>query len=250
MTPWPHMVLYPSLCRNRTPRSAPGVTGGVGTQPYMSKWPRGSHIRARRRWSRFSRIQRRRSRIEAPGRGGRPPVMMRRGSPAACVSMAVMTVLPSLGGRVVQSRFIGGRRLPEVRGCAVGDRWMLDWLPASNRAGCLCPAHPAGPGSAQLNSVPAVVGRARKLLRSGFLPLPNDLDVPLGPVHADKGPIRNRLGRSIDPDHRRYAVLAGDDGAVSHEPPDFGHEARRERKERRPGRIGVRGYQDFALFEL
>src|SRR5262249_11200148 len=134
MTPWPHMVLYPSLCRNRAPRSAPGVTGGVGTQPDMSKWPRGSPIRARRRWSRFSRIQRRRSRIEAPGRGGRPPVMMRRGSPAACVSMAVMTVLPSLGRRVVQSRFIGGRCLPEARGCAVGGRWILSWLPASNSA--------------------------------------------------------------------------------------------------------------------
>src|SRR5262249_6199334 len=60
--------------------------------------------------------------------------------------------------------------------------------------------------------------------------LPNDLDVPLGPVHADKGPIRNRLGRSIDPDHRRNAVLTGDDSAVSHEPPDFGHEARRKRE--------------------
>src|SRR5262245_10307789 len=91
---------------------------------------------------------------------------------------------------------------------------------------------------------------ARKQFRPALPPLPDDLDVPLGPVHADKGPIRNRLGRSIDPDHRRDAVLAGDDGPVGHEPPNFGHEARRQRKERRPGGIGVRCDQDFALFEL
>jgi len=51
MMPWPHIVLYPSLCMKRTPYAASDVTGGVRMQPYMSAWPRGSHIRMRRRSS-------------------------------------------------------------------------------------------------------------------------------------------------------------------------------------------------------
>jgi len=61
--------------------------------------------------------------------------------------------------------------------------------------------------------------------RSGSPDRPNDLDVPFGPVHANEEAIRYRLGRAIDPDDRRDAVLAGDDGAVGHESPDLGHQA-------------------------
>ena len=52
--PWPHIVLNPSLCKKSTPRSPSGVTGSVKMQPYMSAWPRGSHIVAVRSQSRFS----------------------------------------------------------------------------------------------------------------------------------------------------------------------------------------------------
>ena len=54
MMPCPHMVLKPSLCRNSTPQSLPSVTGSVGIAPYMSAWPRGSHMSLRRRPSRCS----------------------------------------------------------------------------------------------------------------------------------------------------------------------------------------------------
>ena len=47
--PWPHIVLQPSLCMNSTPACDPGVTGSVRSAPYMSAWPRGSSISARRR---------------------------------------------------------------------------------------------------------------------------------------------------------------------------------------------------------
>ena len=49
MTPWPHIVLQPSLCMNSTPACAPGVTGSVSSAPYMSAWPRGSSMSERRR---------------------------------------------------------------------------------------------------------------------------------------------------------------------------------------------------------
>src|SRR5437867_3253657 len=86
ITPWPHIVLQPSLCMNRTPASPSGVTGSVGIAPYMSACPRGSNTRARRRPSRRSFAKRRFSRIVAPGIGSRPPVTTRSGSPAACDS--------------------------------------------------------------------------------------------------------------------------------------------------------------------
>ena len=36
ITPWPHIVLYPSLCMNSTPYCASEVTGGVTIHPYIS----------------------------------------------------------------------------------------------------------------------------------------------------------------------------------------------------------------------
>jgi hypothetical protein len=51
MTPWPHIVLNPSLCMNRTPASESERSGSVSSAPYMSVCPRGSSISARRRES-------------------------------------------------------------------------------------------------------------------------------------------------------------------------------------------------------
>ena len=110
MMPWPHIVLKPSLCRKSTPKSASGVTAGVTMQPYMSAWPRGSHIRARRRWSRRSRASRRRARIVSPDRSGKPPMTTRNGSPAVCASMVVMRT-QSEGGDQVTSASAGQRRV-------------------------------------------------------------------------------------------------------------------------------------------
>jgi hypothetical protein len=90
MMPWPHMVLNPSLCMNSTPKSAPGVTGSVRKQPYMSACPRGSHIRVRRTASRCSSANRRLATIVFPGIAGTPPVTTRNGSPAVCASMVVI----------------------------------------------------------------------------------------------------------------------------------------------------------------
>ncbi len=45
MVPCPHAVEKPSLCQNRTPRSAPASSGGTTSPPYMSAWPRGSQHR-------------------------------------------------------------------------------------------------------------------------------------------------------------------------------------------------------------
>ena len=36
MVPWPQAVLNPSLCQNKTPKSAPSSSGGVMKPPYMS----------------------------------------------------------------------------------------------------------------------------------------------------------------------------------------------------------------------
>ncbi len=96
MIPCPHMVLNPSLCMKRTPQAAPGVTGSVRKQPYMSACPRGSHMSVRRVWSRCSRAYRRLAIIVAPGIAGTPPVTTRKGSPAVCASMVV--IRPQSGG--------------------------------------------------------------------------------------------------------------------------------------------------------
>ncbi len=42
MAPCPHMCTGPSGSMNRTPTSAPGVTGSVRIAPHMAAWPRGS----------------------------------------------------------------------------------------------------------------------------------------------------------------------------------------------------------------
>ena len=47
--PWPHMVLNPSLWRNKTPTSAAGVDGDTSKAPYISGCPRGSSMSARRK---------------------------------------------------------------------------------------------------------------------------------------------------------------------------------------------------------
>ena len=97
MMPWPHIVLKPSLWRNSTPQSLPSVTGSVGIAPYMSAWPRGSHMSRRRRVSRCSCAYRRFSSMLPPGIGGKPSTITRSGSPAACTSMVLMTSAPSGG---------------------------------------------------------------------------------------------------------------------------------------------------------
>ena len=87
MVPWPHIVLQPSLCMKSTPAWAPGVTGSVSSAPYMSAWPRGSSITARRRWSRCFIAHCRLASMVAPSGLGIPSTMRRSGSPAVCASM-------------------------------------------------------------------------------------------------------------------------------------------------------------------
>ncbi len=87
ITPWPHIVLHPSLCMNSTPACAPGVTGSVSSAPYMSACPRGSSMMARRRWSRCLAAQARLASMVAPSGVGRPSTTRRRGSPAVWASM-------------------------------------------------------------------------------------------------------------------------------------------------------------------
>src|SRR4030042_276711 len=74
------------------------------THPYMSAWPRGSHISAFLRGSRFSWKNRFFSRIVSPGISGKPPVTMRSGSPAACASSVVSLSQPDGG---CQAEFTG-----------------------------------------------------------------------------------------------------------------------------------------------
>ena len=87
ITPCPHIVLQPSLCMKSTPACAPGVTGSVSNAPYMSAWPRGSSMMARRRWSRCFRAHSRRASMVAPCGDGRPSTTRRSGSPAVWASM-------------------------------------------------------------------------------------------------------------------------------------------------------------------
>ncbi len=85
MIPWPHMVLKPALWVKSTPKSASAVTGGTTMQPYMSAWPRGSHMRARRSPSNRWLASRRMARIEPPWSSGKPRIT-RRGSPSVWAS--------------------------------------------------------------------------------------------------------------------------------------------------------------------
>ena len=82
MMPWPHIVLKPSLCMKSTPASESARSGSVRSAPYMSAWPRGSNITARRSASCFARAHARRSSIVAPFGAGHPSVISLSGSPA------------------------------------------------------------------------------------------------------------------------------------------------------------------------
>jgi hypothetical protein len=84
IVPCPHAVEKPSLCQNRTPRSAPSSSGGTTKQPYMSACPRGSWHSSRRTASTSSLAiaRTRRSATESPGRSGAPLTTIRNGSPA------------------------------------------------------------------------------------------------------------------------------------------------------------------------
>jgi len=106
MTPWPHMVLNPSLCMKRMPKSASGETGGVTRQPYMSACPRGSHIRAFLKGSQFCMASRRRSRMVSPSSSGKPPVTTRKGSPPVWLSMVVIRSHSSGGCQAVMSHLL------------------------------------------------------------------------------------------------------------------------------------------------
>ena len=90
MMPWPHMVLQPSLCMKSTPAWASGDTGSVSSAPYMSVWPRGSSIIARRKWSSRFMAHARFSSMVRPSGVGSPSTTRRSGSPAACASMVCM----------------------------------------------------------------------------------------------------------------------------------------------------------------
>jgi hypothetical protein len=90
---------------NSTPACAPGETGSVSSAPYMSAWPRGSSINARRRWSACRRIHSRFSSIVRPEGRGMPSTMSRSGSPAACASI-VRTIWIMLSAVVPGSRFL------------------------------------------------------------------------------------------------------------------------------------------------
>src|SRR2546428_3256988 len=72
---------------NRTPACEPGITGSVRMAPYMSAWPRGSSISARRRGSACRLTHSRLSSIVLPCGEGKPSTIKRSGSPAACASM-------------------------------------------------------------------------------------------------------------------------------------------------------------------
>ena len=87
MMPWPHIVLNPSLCMNRTPACESGRSGSVRSAPYMSECPRGSNMSARRRWSWCCFAQARFSRMVVPFGAGHPSMMSLSGSPAVCASI-------------------------------------------------------------------------------------------------------------------------------------------------------------------
>ena len=65
-----------------TPASESARSGSVRSAPYMSAWPRGSNITARRSASCFARAHARRSSIVAPFGAGHPSVINLSGSPA------------------------------------------------------------------------------------------------------------------------------------------------------------------------
>ena len=83
IVPCPHAVENPSLCQNRTPKSAPASSGGVMKPPYMSAWPRGSKhnsLRSPSAWGSWM-ARTRRSATVAPGRSTGGTATMRNGSP-------------------------------------------------------------------------------------------------------------------------------------------------------------------------
>lgn len=89
--------------RNKSPRWSSPVRSILTTgsspqvsEPYISRWPRGSNIRNRRYWSKFCFACARCS-INVPVSSGKPESMIRVGSPEICISTQEMDVNTSPG---------------------------------------------------------------------------------------------------------------------------------------------------------
>jgi len=88
IVPWPHIGRHPDTSTNSTPQSASGRVAGCRNAPDIAEWPRGSRISSSRRSSRWRSKYSRRSCIESPGSGPRPPVITRVGIPSVWESTA------------------------------------------------------------------------------------------------------------------------------------------------------------------
>ena len=89
-------------------------------------------------------------------------------------------------------------------------------------------------------------GEAARLRDTPFPPLGQDLDVPVGSVHADALPVADQPGGVLHAHDGRQAVLARDHRAVGHQAADLGHQALDRDEQRRPAGVGVGGDQDVA----
>ena len=75
----------------------------------------------------------------------------------------------------------------------------------------------------------------------GLARLGQELDVAVGPMHADLLPIRDQPGGMLHPHYGWQAVLPCDHRAMGHQAPHLRHQALDRDERRRPTRVRVGG---------
>jgi deoxyribonuclease V len=96
--------------------------------------------------------------------------------------------------------------------------------------------------------LPDALRRADTLARTD--PSRQNLDVPVGSVHADPMPVGDQPGGIDHTDDGRQAVLPGDHRAVGHQASHLRDQARDRDEQRRPAGVRVGRDQDVARFEI